>query len=1039
MTGDENVECVQNSDNFNLKGILSDSDHDSLYNNANHICKYYEESVCLEKFENIDYGTQSVLSFNIRSLPGKFTEFKEFLTSSFGKYKPDIICLQEIWNIPYYENFFLDGYHPLEYKVRDKTGTNSNVGGGVGVYIRDNVTFQPQPELSVFIPRVCEAQFFKIKHGKNKFTLLGNIYRPNSAPYADIKRFNVILNEILDKIKSKTEYKNVKDIIICGDMNIDLLKSNSHNESGTYLDTLLQNCFLQLVTLPTRIGNRSATIIDHISTNISDDNFDTGIIISDISDHFPVFYVRHFNNTKRVNTIPIRIRKIDDESKQKFSLLIENKDWANTLNDFDPESAFSDFFSFINKSYDECFPERIVKPRSIDKLKSPWMTPGLFVSRKVKMKLFSKKLRKPSPENLKRFKEYNNTYTKIIRKAKHKYYNDKFKEFSKDSKKTWQTINEILGRKKGFNDIPQRFVSNDKILSGSLEIAEGFNEFFVNIGPNLAKSIPLSNKHFYEYLGDPCNENFVFANMNHDIILDAMSKLNSKNSCGPDKISTNLLKFVAPNLLIPLTHLFNLSFKTGFIPPCLKTALIKPIFKKGDTDKFTNYRPISLLSPFSKLLEKVACSQIMRYLNKFKLLYEHQYGFRRGHSTEHPVVHLLDRIYKAFENPSGSKYTLAIFIDLTKAFDTCSVEILLSKLNHYGFRDVANLWFKNYLTGRTQFTSVRGENSSLRDILCGVPQGSILGPILFILLINDLPNASKFFSLLYADDTTLEMSSQNLIELYLDAKIELDKIADWFRANKLTLNISKTKYILFRDKSQYVDFSGLNLSIENEEIERIGEDCKEKFFKFVGVHLDEHLTWQYHINHVRGKAASANYALSKLRNLLPMNVKYTIYNSLFRSHIEFNILCWGRSQYKDIHKITTLQKRAVRYIANLKYNSHTGIYFKKLNILKFNDLVKLNQANFMYRYVYNKLPSSFDNFFDKLNNFNRSLSFVLPKINKNEHKLLPSFALIKTWNDVSLDLRRKKSLNSFKKHFSSALLENYDKICKVSACYACRK
>ena len=130
MTDDSNVECVQNSDNFNLKGILSDSDHDSLYNNANHICKYYEESECLEKFENIDYGTQSVLSFNIRSLPGKFIEFKEFLTSSFGKYKPDIICLQEIWNIPYYENFFLDGYHPLEYKVRDKTGTNSNVGGG---------------------------------------------------------------------------------------------------------------------------------------------------------------------------------------------------------------------------------------------------------------------------------------------------------------------------------------------------------------------------------------------------------------------------------------------------------------------------------------------------------------------------------------------------------------------------------------------------------------------------------------------------------------------------------------------------------------------------------------------------------------------------------------------------------------------------------------------------------------------------------------------------------------------------------------------
>ena len=357
-------------------------------------------------------------------------------------------------------------------------------------------------------------------------------------------------------------------------------------------------------------------------------------------------------------------------------------------------------------------------------------------------------------------------HTKLIRKARHEYYNGKFKEFSKDAKKTWSTINEVLGRVKNVNDIPKRFISNGNVLSGSLEIAEGFNDFFVNIGPNLASEIPNSNKHFTEYLNEPCNENFVFANINHEIILNALGKLKSKNSCGPDKISTSLMKFIAPSILDPLSHLFNLSFKTGFIPTCLKTAVIKPIYKKGDSDSFTNYRPISLLSPFSKLLEKVACNQIMRYLDKFKLLYKHQYGFRRGHSTEHPVIHLLDRIYKALDNPEGSKYTLAIFIDLTKAFDTCETEILLHKLSNYGFRGVANTWFRNYLTGRKQYTSVRGENSSLKNILCGVPQGSILGPLLFILLINDLPNASNFFSLLYADDTTLEMSSNDLVKLY---------------------------------------------------------------------------------------------------------------------------------------------------------------------------------------------------------------------------------------------------------------------------------
>ena len=152
-------------------------------------------------------------------------------------------------------------------------------------------------------------------------------------------------------------------------------------------------------------------------------------------------------------------------------------------------------------------------------------------------------------------------------------------------------------------------------------------------------------------MNEPCSENFVFANISHEIILNALGKLKSKNSCGPDKISTSLMKFIAPSILDPLSHLFNLSFKTGFIPTCLKTAVIKPIYKKGDSDNFTNYRPISLLSPVSKLLEKVACNQIMRYLDKFKLLYKHQYGFRRGHSTEHPVIHLLDRIYKTLDNP----------------------------------------------------------------------------------------------------------------------------------------------------------------------------------------------------------------------------------------------------------------------------------------------------------------------------------------------------------------------------------------------------
>jgi hypothetical protein len=1038
MSDNIDFEYVQNGDNFNFKKVSADEDSNPLYSNNIHNCQYYEEEACLEKMQNIKNETFSVLSLNIRSLPGKFTEFKNFLAASFGSFKPNIICLQEIWNVGPYDNFDIDGYHPFNFKIRNIDGLNSNAGGGVGVYIDRQLTPLPLAELSHFIPRVFESQFFKIKTGKNKFMIIGNIYRPNTAPYADLKRCNTLLNEILAKLKSNPEYKNAKDIMLVGDVNIDLLKTGSHSDSGVYLDTLLENGLLPLVTLPTRIGNRCASIIDHISTNITDDSYDVGIIVSDISDHFPVFYVRHFEN-KKEKVLPIKVRKIDERSKLEFRSALENHDWNNVINNFNPESSFDNFFEVVNFYYERSFPEKFINPSNKNKIKSPWMTEGLMKSRKHKQKLYSKKMYKPCPENNQKFKEYNSMYTNIIRKAKQQYYDDKFLAFSKDCKKTWQTINEVLGKRKKFNDIPKTFVCNGKILSGALDIAEGFNEFFANIGPKLAKAIPKSDKHFSEYLTDPCPENFIFANTTHSIINEALSKLKGKHSSGPDNISTSMLKFVAPSIMDPLSHLLNLSFKSGYIPTCLKTAVIKPIYKKDGIDNFTNYRPISLLSSFSKLLEKVAANQIMKYLNKFKLLYEHQYGFRAKFNTTQPMLHLIDKIFNALNNPNENKFTLAIFIDLTKAFDTCDTEILLHKLNHYGFRGISNVWFENYLSGRKQYTSIRGVNSSLKELSCGVPQGSILGPILFILLINDLPYASDFFSLLYADDTTLTMSDADLIKLFKLANLELAKLADWFKANRLTLNISKTKFILFRNKTQGVDFSNLHLNIDNEEIERIGFGCKEESFKFVGIHLDEYLTFDHHVKYVRGKVAGAVFALSKLRNLLPKHIKYTVYNSLFRSHIEFGVTAWGRSKSTNIKRICVLQKRAVRYIENAKYNSHTGQIFSKFNILKFPDLVNLNQACFMYKYVNDKLPLSFTNFFIKLQNFDRSLSFQLGRLKMSNLNCFAPYAIPKLWNELPLNLKRKISLNSFKKCYTSLLIESYSTPCTVTNCYSCRK
>ena len=336
-----------------------------------------------------------------------------------------------------------------------------------------------------------------------------------------------------------------------------------------------------------------------------------------------------------------------------------------------------------------------------------------------------------------------------------------------------------------------------------------------------------------------------------------------------------------------------------------------------------------------------------------------------------------------------------------------------------------------------QFTSIRGVNSSLKELSCGVPQGSILGPLLFILLINDLPYATNFFNILYADDTTLQMSSNDLCELFYHANIELTKLADWFKANKLTLNISKTKYMLFRKKTTNIDFSNLKLLIEGKEIDRIGQGCKEDSFKFVGINLDEFLTWEQHTKYVTGKAANAVFALSKLKNIVPSSAKLTIYNSLFRSFIEYGICAWGRSKSKNIDRINTLQKRAMRCIFNTKYNAHTDPIFHKLQVLKFNDLLDLNEIRFVHKFIYMKLPSSFDNFFSKLPNFDRNLSLCTVQLKNIHLKTFPSFSMPLRWNSLPLNIKRISSASKFKKSYTDALIMCYSVACTKINCYSC--
>ena len=343
-----------------------------------------------------------------------------------------------------------------------------------------------------------------------------------------------------------------------------------------------------------------------------------------------------------------------------------------------------------------------------------------------------------------------------------------------------------------------------------------------------------------------------------------------KTSQGHDHISTKLLKETIDIILIPLTHIIHQSFISGIVPENMKIAIIIPIFKSGNQEIMNNYRPISLLPAFSKLLEKLVCKRLTSFLETNHILYKHQYGFRKKHSTIHPILHLLKYISENNDKPTKD-ITLAVFIDLSKAFDTICHTTLLNKLNFYGIRGITNEWFKSYLTKRKQYTVINSSKSAA--ITCGVPHGSIIGSILFLLYINDINHCTSLNALSYADDTTIYTSNSNTDTLYAEVNKELIKLDDWFRANKLSLNVKKTNYSIL-SPTPFPHDVNRTIILNNTAINR------EHSVRFLGLNIDQQLTCDIHINKLKSKIVSSMFILNRVKKQLPHDALKSIYLTL---------------------------------------------------------------------------------------------------------------------------------------------------------------
>jgi len=744
-----------------------------------------------------------------------------------------------------------------------------------------------------------------------------------------------------------TNYKKNEEVIVMGDFNVnflddDIISSNVINCMSSF------GLYHLIYSVPTRYGkNGRHSLIDNFFVSCSNSCIDAGTFSTLLSDHLPIFANICMPNAP--------LHKTNSKSKSNSSVNFQNKyivDYENILNtskNFNwnelktlkcVDTQYNFFIAVIQKVIEKSTVKRSGKHYYRINI-NPWITNEILELIRLKDDLYHQLKKIVDIEIQKQFFALRRKIKAKIRSAKFKYVSHKLKEANGDVRQNWKIINEV---KNDFSvsekpSLPTSLTWKLNVVNSKQDIVNTFNDFFVNVTTNLNLKTDdfLTDNDQYidsttseknnDVFNKPVNT-FPVVSVSHTEVANIIDCLPNKFSTGPDGVQTKIIKLIKNSIIDPLVTIANNMLATGVFPQDLKKAKVIILHKDGVITDPGNYRPISILNIFSKVFERIIHSRLTCFLRDNNIMSYEQFGFRKGSNTDLALITAIDYVKNKLD---AGKYCIGVFLDVAKAFDSVSHEILLIKLAKIGITGIMLKLFHNYLSNRQQYVSADGYCSNIIECISGVPQGSILGPILFNIYVNNIvqavPNAHIT---MFADDNLMICYSDNIDDLFLTTQINLDGLSNWYSYNGLALNCNKCKYIVFSTayKKQFIDRylmqGAIQLHINNIALEKVDN------YKYLGLMVTYNLSWECQVKNILKTVNMHLGILSRIRYYLPKKLLKLYYYCNIQSHLQYGIAVWGSDVQTHLIPLEVAIKKAARLITFSGFFEHSQPLLKKL-------------------------------------------------------------------------------------------------------------